>query len=567
VSDPAEFRSALFAFASEYVDRHAALDPLFATQAGYPQYDHLLPDFSDESMARQERLLREALIELDGIETLDGIDDLGKALMLERLTSTEVLFRTGEFRRTFGILYSPLTEVRQVFELMPALSAQDAAVIGARLRQVRVSMASWRDGLEAAVSSGRLPPRRHILNVAGQAELYGRGAYTTFAERVAAATGVEPAELLAAARDADAACGELGAWLRDVLAPTVDVADGCGEERYRTWAGYWTGTTLDPAELYEWGWEDLRRINRRMWELAAQLAPGATRLVDVATVLDADESRWIEGTDQLLRRLEEFTAATVEALDGVHFDIDERIRTCAARLAPEGTAAAPYYIPPSEDLSRPGTTWYPTLGNSRFSWWRIASTWYHESVPGHHLQCGVSILERERQSRFHRLEGWTSGYGEGWALYAERLMLELGGFSDPGDELGYLCGQAMRAARVVVDLGLHLGLDAPGDLGTLGELGDCSGRRWTAPMAVALLEEWALEEHEFAVSEVERYLSLPGQAISYKVGERAWLRAREEARGRLGEAFELKRFHSHALALGPMGLDTFAAAMAGWDGQ
>jgi uncharacterized protein (DUF885 family) len=257
----------------------------------------------------------------------------------------------------------------------------------------------------------------------------------------------------------------------------------------------------------------------------------------------------------------------VEELDGVQFDIDPRIRFCDARLAPEGSAGAPYYIPPSEDLSRPGTTWFPTLGATTFPWWSHASTWYHEGVPGHHLQCATSLLEADRQSRFHRLEAWTSGYGEGWALYAERLMSELGFFSDLGEEMGYLSGQSLRAARVMVDIGLHFELEAPSDLGELAGLGDCSGKVWTAEMAVAVLEERAMQSHEMSVSEVDRYLGMPGQAISYKVGERIWMRTREEAKSRLGNNFSLKRFHAYALALGPMGLDPLEEELRRWDGS
>ncbi|MEO9181394.1 MAG: DUF885 domain-containing protein, partial [Acidimicrobiales bacterium] len=315
------------------------------------------------------------------------------------------------------------------------------------------------------------------------------------------------------------------------------------------------------------GYKDLRRINARMWEIANELLPGAKSLVEVAELLDNDPAREIDGTDKLLTMLKAFTARTADELDGVHFDIDDRIRFCDARLAPEGSAAAPFYINPSEDLTRPGTTWFPTLGKTKFSWWRHASTWYHESIPGHHLQIATALLASDHQTRFHRMVGGTSGYIEGWALYAERLMDELGYFSDLGDELGYLANQALRAARIVVDIGLHLELDAPIDMGVLGNLGDCSGKRWSPEMAVALIEEWAIQDNAMSVSEVDRYLGLPAQAISYKVGERAWLESREEAMNRLGDAFTLKAFHAHALVLGALALDTFTTEMALWDGS
>jgi uncharacterized protein (DUF885 family) len=116
-------------------------------------------------------------------------------------------------------------------------------------------------------------------------------------------------------------------------------------------------------------------------------------------------------------------------------------------------------------------------------------------------------------------------------------------------------------------LGLRLGLAAPGDLGVLGQLGDCSSKEWTTDMAVALLEDWALIPNDFATSEVERYLSIPGQAASYKVGERVWLETRESAKVRLGDQFDLKKFHAYSLTRGPMGLDPFRAEMLNWDGD
>jgi uncharacterized protein (DUF885 family) len=558
-------RSAVFAFADEVVRDDAAADPIFATEAGIAGYDHLLPDFSPARTERDAERTRAQVRALAELPASDDVDRLAFAVMSERLTTRHDLVATGEAARTFSVISSPVGGVRQAFELMRASTPEDLEVIATRLRAVAPAFASWRETVGALSRGGTLPPRRHVLGVAAQAESHAAGGYESFVRGLAPRGG--DAELLAAAAEAEAACAGLASWLRDEVAPHATERDACGLERYRVWARNWMGADLDLEELYAWGWDDLRRLNARMWEIAASEAPGVSSLVELAEHFDADPARVVEGPDELLRRLVELTASTVEELDGVHFDIDPRVRFCDARLAPEGTAAAPYYIPPSEDLRRPGTTWFPTLGATRFAWWRLVSTWYHEAVPGHHLQCAASILAADRQSRFHRLEAWTSGYGEGWALYAERLMDELGYFEDPAHELGYLEGQALRAARVVVDLGLHLELAAPADLGALDGLGECGGRVWTPAMAVAVLEEFALQPPAMAASEVDRYLGWPAQAISYKVGERAWLRAREAARSRLGGGFSLSRFHAHALALGPMGLDPLEEELARWGGE
>ncbi len=560
--------SPIFVFANELVERMARRDPIFATQSGIKGYDHLLGDFSTEQLASDEAEIAEELRGLESIAVTGDVERIAREVIRERLSVKHALLASGDIRRTFSVLSSPLEGIRQVFELMAMDSPEAAEVIRGRLSQIRPALTSWRRALVDVASAGQLPAERQILGVAEQSTAYANRGWTTLARRVADAVSVdaEASGLLAAAEDAQGACAELAEWLRVEAAPQAAAKEGCGAERYQRWTNYYTGATLNPRELYEWGYQDLRRINDRMWRLADVLLPGASSLVAVADHLDHDPARAIVGADVLIDKLRSFTAATVAELNGVHFDIDERIQFCDARLAPEGTAAAPYYIAPSEDLSRPGTTWFPTLGLTTFTWWREATVWYHESVPGHHLQRAVALLAAERQTRFHRLAGWTSGYGEGWALYAERLMDELGYFSDPADELGYLACQAMRAARIVVDVGLHLELDAPGDLGVLGDLGDCSGRRWTPEMAVALLEEWALQSRAMSISEVDRYLGNPAQAISYKVGERVWLEAREETRRRLGDGFSLKAFHAQALALGPMGLDTFSAEMAAWDG-
>jgi uncharacterized protein (DUF885 family) len=305
---------------------------------------------------------------------------------------------------------------------------------------------------------------------------------------------------------------------------------------------------------YRWGQEDLDRINERMWGAAAKLYPDAKTLREVADRLEDDPRYVIHGGDALLKRLREFVDQAVERLDGKEFDIDPRIRFCDAKLAPEGSASAAYYMPPSEDFSRPGTTWFPTMGKEKFSFWHIASTWYHEAIPGHHLQVATSMVETDRLNRYQRNDAWTSGHGEGWALYAERLMDELGAFSDPGYEMGYLSAQALRAARVVVDIGMHLSLPGP------------DGKSWNAESAFELLRDRALLDEVSARSEVDRYLGLPGQAISYKVGERVWMRAREDAKKRLGAKFSLKEFHRFALALGPMGLDPFENELRKWNG-
>ncbi len=545
-------QSAIFALADSYLERLAVLNPIAATMHGIAGQDHALPDYSLAGTAAQADLARVTLAELVSSPPTDELDRIAAAVMAERLESGLELHDSYESHILFGVLSSPVSEIRQVFEMMPSSTPDEIATISARLSAVPVAQSSWQSALADLQAMGKSTAQRQARGVAKQLATYAEGAYRKLAARID--PGQINESLHTAAALADESCLALSGWLADVYVPNANPIDPVGPDRYAKWARYFTGATLDLTETYHWGQADLDRINQRMWELAKVIKPGAQSLSEVAAHLDADEQYAIYGEADLLKRLREFTDATVAKMAGKHFDIDERIKFCDVRIAPEGSAAAPYYIPPNEDLSRPGTTWFPTLGHDRFNWWREPSTWYHEAVPGHHLQCATVVIEKERLSRFQRTEGWTSGYGEGWALYAERLMDELGAFDEPGIEMGYLSAQAMRAARVVVDIGMHLGFTAP------------DGGPWNAENAKQLMVERGLIEPDFAASEIDRYLGLPGQAISYKVGERFWLQAREDARLRIGVDFSLKDFHAHALRIGPMGLDPFAAEMANWQG-
>jgi uncharacterized protein (DUF885 family) len=551
-----------FSFCSDVVDRLAALDPLMSTELGFSGLNDQLPDWSPAGEAAQIALLDSILSELDTIEVTSDDDRRAASILRERVSVFADLARRGESARTFSVLSSPISSFRQVLELVDVSHVDEQRALASRLRALPAALEGLKETWVRVKERNELPALRHIEGVAAQAEAYGSGGLTTFAAGVPASAEMAD-ELKVAAQIAEEACTSLAQWMRSELAPFASASEAAGRDRYELWTRQWTGARLDLDEVYHWGWQELSRLTKRMWEIAATVAPEARSLSEVAAVLDRKPRHSDSAAKKRYSaKLRTFTDEAVEKMRGTHFDIDDRIAFCDARLAPEGTAAGAFYIPPSEDLSRPGTTWFSTLGENVFYWWRHASTWYHEAVPGHHLQCATAILASDRQSRFQRLIGWTSGYGEGWALYAERLSEELGYFSDLGDEMGYLSNQALRAARVVVDIGLHLQLAAPSDLGELSGLGDCSGRVWTPAMAVAVLEEHALRDHVTAVSEVDRYLGWPGQAISYKVGERVWLEVRDEARRRHGEAFDLKAFHKHSLEIGAMGLDAFRQLMA-----
>ena len=363
------------------------------------------------------------------------------------------------------------------------------------------------------------------------------------------------ATLAERADDANAALASFARYLVDEYSPAASDQDPVGAERYAVWARVFNGTELDLDETYAWGWDELHRIEHAMRTVGERILPGES-LGEVIASLESDPARSIEGEDNLRAWLQDLMDTTISELNGVHFDIPEPVQRVEAMIAEPGGAAAMYYTGPSEDFSRPGRTWYPTLGKTRFPLWGEVSICYHEGVPGHHLQVAQVRYLADQLNRYQRTLGWVSGHGEGWALYAERLMGELGYLDNPDYELGMLRAQAMRAVRVVVDIGMHLELPIP------DHERYHPGERWTPELALPFVIERSMFPEDFMRSEVDRYLGLPGQAISYKVGERVWLEARDDAKRRHGDSFDLKAWHKFGLDLGSMGLDQLRAELA-----
>jgi uncharacterized protein (DUF885 family) len=221
-------------------------------------------------------------------------------------------------------------------------------------------------------------------------------------------------------------------------------------------------------------------------------------------------------------------------------------------IAPTNSGAI-YYTGPTDDFSRPGRMWWSVPdGVTEFDTWRETTTVYHEGVPGHHLQIAQQVYNRDQLNSWRRLASWSSGHGEGWALYAERLMADLGFLDDPGDRLGMLDGQRMRAARVVLDLGVHLGKKKLEGTGV-----------WDFDYALEFMGKNVNMSKEFVNFEVHRYFGWPGQAPSYKIGQRIWEQIRDDYKAKKGAAFEIKEFHRTALNLGGLGLDTLKRAVLG----
>ena len=548
--------SAIYEIADRYVERSAALNPNGATVAGVGGHDREMGDFSPEGVDQQAALDRDTLAELSSAPLEGDRDRVLKELMESELVPSIERHQIGEHYRDLNILWGPLQLIRMCFDLMPSETEEHWSDISARMGLVPEGLSSYQETLQEGVRRGLTGAKRQTLQCAQQAETWSGSGETPsyFAGLLAAydASGVSSAplrsDLEAAAGAASEAYEEMASYLRGEYAPHASEADAVGRERYALSSRAMNGTVLDLDETYEWGWEQVRWVERGMAATAEKILPGAG-VKEAIEVLDTDPARAIEGVENFRRWIQDLMDRTVSEMDGVHFDLPPEIKPIEAMIPPPGGALAPHYTPPTEDLSRPGRVWFPAGDRTRFPTWSEVSIVYHEGVPGHHFQIGTTAILAETLSRYQRKWSGFSGHAEGWALYAERLMGELGYLEDPGYYMGMLQGQALRCVRVVIDIGMHLELSIPSDEKFH------PGETWGHDLGVEFMRDRSRIKEDFIASEVVRYLGLPAQAISYKVGERSWLKARDEAKRRLGGGFDLKAWHNRALGLGPVGLD------------
>ncbi|HMT33125.1 MAG TPA: DUF885 domain-containing protein [Dermatophilaceae bacterium] len=551
--------TAIDAIAESYVDSFVTLSPMEATYYGIAGHDADLDDLSPDGLAEHSALRRSTLAALAEATPTDDVDRLTIAAMTDRLTLAEQMYAAGLDHMNLNVLACPAQSVRDIFDLMGQSTEDDWATFATRMAKVPEALAGYQASLLHAREQGDVAARRQVAAVIGQCEdnVASDGYFTTLVEQARVGDGPLPTALardLAAARDAAAtAYRELGEFLRTELLPHAPESDAFGRERYPLVSQVFVGAKIDLEETYAWGQEQVAEISTAMDAVAGQIRPGAS-VKEAIALLDADPRYRLEGTDALQRWMQTQADAAIAELADVHFDIPAPARTIECRIAPTQTGGI-YYTGPSEDFTRPGRMWWSVpKGDTEFGTWRELTTVYHEGVPGHHLQIAQTVLRAETLNRWRRLMAWTSGYGEGWALYAERLMAELGFMDDPGNRLGWLDMQSLRAARVVIDIGVHCDLPAPAEVG---------GGAWTYDKAWAYLTAHANQSEKSLRFELDRYLGWPGQAPSYKIGERLWLSLREEMRQREGADFDLKAFHRRALDIGGVDLETLRAAVLG----
>jgi len=552
--------SPVYSLSDDYINTVAELDPAAATYMGIAGHDHEMTDFSPAGHDARANNDRQTLAKLNALDSSASSDRLAAGVLRESLEISGAEYDANEHLVSIRVLAGDVDAARAIFDLMPTDTAEQWSVIAERMSKVPQAFAGMRESWKLGLDRGVKAQRRQVLASSEQLATWaGRkdapAFFEQFAESATAVSGAPIEQLRKAAKNASQALGETADFLINDYAPQADTRDGVGPERHALARRRFMGMKVEAKDAYEWGWAEVQRIDAEMERVAQEILPGAT-LAEVRHFLDTDPSRSIQGEGALRDWLQELMDDAMSFLiDNNHFSIPDSIRTVEAMISPPGGAAAMYYTGPSEDLSRPGRTWYPANGRTVFPRWSEPTTAYHEGVPGHHLQVAIATINSEKLSRFQR-NTFVSGHGEGWALYAERLMDEFGFLENPEYRLGYLYAQAFRAARIVIDTGIHCGFAIPQSSSWH------PGEQWNPELMFEFLSAHSSSDDEFNRSEINRYLGWPGQAISYKLGERVWLDLRDDAKKKYGAEFDLRKWHAHALDLGNLGLDLLKSEMA-----
>jgi uncharacterized protein (DUF885 family) len=544
--------TAIDSIAEKWVQTLADLSPTLATYIGLDRGK--LGEWDDFSPAGHDALADAAkavVAELSPVAPKDDVDAVTKDDLLSTLQLELEKHDLNFHLRDVNVLASPVQTIRETYDIMPTDTEGDWANVSSRLNSAPVAIDQYIETLRLGIERGVVPARRQVLEVIIQSRTTA-DPDGLFAELVGGAKGIPDSlakDLQAGALKSANAYSTLADFFENELLPVAGEKDAVGRDLYAVASRSFLGATVDLDETYEWGVEELQRMVDEQTSIANEIKPGAS--VDEAIeFLGNDASRKLHGTDALQKWMQQTSDRAIEELGKTHFDIPDKIRKLECMIAPSHTGII-YYTGPTDDFSRPGRMWWSVPeGVTEFDTWRELTTVYHEGVPGHHLQIAQAVYNRATLNSYRRLLAGSSGHAEGWALYAERLMEELGYLNDPADRLGMLDGQRMRAARVVLDIGVHLEKQRPDGKGP-----------WTGDYAFDFMGDNVHMSPEFVRFEVNRYLGWPGQAPSYKVGQRIWEQIRDEYKAREGAAFSPKDFHKKALDLGGIGLDTLKDAL------
>lgn len=545
-NDDARARS----LADRYWEQLLELEPLIGTMIGDERRDDLMSDPSETGRARSESVNRAALADLATIDrstlgaTLRGTLDVLEAIAQRTLAELE---RRTDRLQVATHLFGPGQSLAQVASMQATDTPERLDRYEARLRALPAYFDAWGDVAREGVASGITSPR--VVAERAEAQI----------ERLLALAPEESPAVVPV--DGDVGKERIANVVRDVVNPALErfrqtlveylphatetiglSAIPDGDAMYAALVLGWTTLPLDPREVHEIGVERYGRVQQERAEIAERL--GHPSAADAVAAHRASGANTASSREEMLALAREQVERSWEAAPAFFGRMPRAncevrpVETFRERDTPLG-----FYQPPTEDGSRPGAYYINTSDLAERPLHHVASLTYHEANPGHHLQLSIE-QELEDRPALRRFGGIlaSSAFAEGWGLYSERLADEMGLYLDDWERMGMLEAQGMRAARLVTDTGIH----------ALG---------WSRERAVETMEAIGVP-HVDAVIEIDRYIAIPAQALSYMIGMIEIERARQVTAEREGAAFSLPDFHDRLLALGQLPLPALRRELA-----
>jgi uncharacterized protein (DUF885 family) len=555
--------AALEALAEEYWQFGLEESPITATFMGDRRGNGRLDERGPAARARRHARMLGFAARLEALPPVppDGEPALTRQVLERNLADAVEEQRHHAWEHDVDQIFGLHLVVANVLSLQRLETPKDVDDVVQRLQAVPEVFLQWEGDLRDGLTSGRVPPLVAVDRVIGQLAALASApaatsAYAEPATRLPAAWKAAEREQAAQRirttmeQAARPALTRMHAFFREHLRPRARTVPGlstlpAGKDAYAFRVRQHTTTDLTPERIHAIGQEELDGNRREMLEVARSLGHKG----DLRSFLDgmhADRRFRLATREQILERYRAICArmdARLPQLFGRLPKTPYEVRAIESYREKDSTAA--FYQPPPEDGTRGGIYYANTHDPASWPTYEFEPLCFHEAVPGHHLQ--IALAQETPGLPSIRRHGGFNAYLEGWAHYTERLADEVGMYSTPYDRVGMLSAQAWRAARLVVDTGLH----------ALG---------WSRAQAVEVLSSIRAGAQSDVENEVDRYTIWPGQALAYKIGSRTITALREKTRARLGARFSLAGFHDEVLRHGALPLSVLETIVGRWNG-
>jgi len=536
-------------------------NPTFATYIGDHRYNDLLEDLSIASITFQVTYCRELLAKAEQLdeEALTAENKLNHNLLMNTLNNHINFFNYNTHYLPLNHLSGPHIDFPQIIEYHPFNTQEDYESYVRRLKAFPRQIDQLIEILNTGIEQNITAFGKSMEHVLGQLDSFTKFTaenhpLMTPASKIPESISDKDKEKIkktirnSISSHVTLAYIKLYNYLLSEYMPYCRENEGVwslpeGTDMYRFFVRYHTTTDLTPEEIHEIGKNEVKRISSDIKDTMKKVGfNGSTRefaafIKNRKELNPHDSSEILDGYRNILSQMDKKLPDFFGKLPVARYDIKE-IEKYREQAAP-----AAYYYPPPKDFSRPGYFYVNTYKPEERPKYGMEALAYHEAVPGHHLQIAI-MQELKEIPEFRRHEGSTA-FIEGWALYAELLAKEMGFYQDDFSEYGRLTNEIWRAARLVVDTGIHF-------------------LRWSRDQAIQYCKDnTGLEEHEIGV-EIDRYIAMPGQALAYKIGELKIHELRDKAINALESRFSIKEFHDLLLQNGALPLNILDRVVNDW---